>query len=397
MPDRLMPDRLMQDRRLFLQGAGAGLLSSVMGGKIAFAQAPTEKRLVVLFLRGGMDGLHAVVPYADKNYHNLRGTIAVKDSLNINGYFGMHQSLRGLHGLYRQGELAIVPAAATQYRLRSHFDAQNMLENGSGTPFGASDGWLNRAIVGLNGGDRRMGLALGKQVPLILQGASGIQTWSQSGLDPVSDDFLSRLSLVYAGDETFAKALADARETAGASDMMGKSMSVNTRRKDDLIELAEAAGMLMSQPGGPRIAVMESVGWDTHYDQERRIKPKFQEVSDAVLALKKSLGAHWNQTAVLIVSEFGRTAAENGNRGTDHGTGGVAMIAGGAVKGGQILGKWPGLSRYSLFQKRDVRAENDYEGIFKSVLISHLGLTDSFVADTVLPGNKSKPMEGLIG
>ena len=387
----------MQNRRLFLQGAGAGLFSSLLGGQIAFAQAPTEKRLVILNLRGGLDGLHAVVPYADKDYLNLRGSIAVKGSINLNGYFGFHPALRGLHGLYSKGELAIVPAAATQYRQRSHFDGQNMLENGSGRPFGANDGWLNRAIVGLNGGDRRMGLALGKQVPLILQGASNIQTWSQSGLDPVSDDFLSRLSLIYAGDETFAKALADARDTADASDMIGQSMKNDARRQDKLIDLAQAAGLLLSKPDGPRIAVMESTGWDTHYDQERRMKPRLQEVSDSVLALKKSLGIHWNQTAVLIVSEFGRTAAENGNRGTDHGTGGLAMIAGGAVKGGQILGKWPGLSRYSLHEKRDVRAENDYESIFKSVLISHLGLKDSFVEDTVLPGNKSQPMEGLIG
>lgn len=385
------------DRRLFIQGTGAGLLTSLLGGQLALAQAPTDRRFVLLFLRGGLDALHAVVPYKDKNYWDMRRTIGVKNSLDLNGYFGLHPSLKGLHGLYRAGELSIIPAASTSYRKRSHFDAQNMLENGSGEPYGAADGWLNRAIAGLNGGDNRLGLSVGKQVPLILQGKAGVQTWSQSGLDPVGEDFLGRLGLIYATDPVFAKALADARQTENPDMPKAMKMMSRGRRASELVPMAMAAGDLLSRPDGPRIAVMESNGWDTHFDQERRLKPLLEQVSDAVLALKKSLGASWDKSLVLVVSEFGRTVAENGNRGTDHGTGGLAIAAGGAIHGGKILGRWPGLSRYDLYQKRDLLAENSYEAIFKSVLMSHMGLSERFVAETVFPGDKTKPFEGLIG
>lgn len=381
------------DRRFILRGMGAGLIGSLLGGRLSFATVPTDKRFVLMFLRGGLDSLHTLIPYDDKYYRRLRSSLQVEEVLKVDGYFGLHPSLKGLHDLYRNRELILFPASATQYRDRSHFDGQNMLENGSGRPFGISDGWLNRAIAGLNASDERLGLSLGKTLPLILQGSSPVQTWSESRLPEVTENFLDWLSRLYIDDPIFAKALTTARDLEKPD--IGQMLRRRARGGEDLEYSAKAAADLLRRQDGPRIAVMESEGWDTHFDQERRLSNLFKQISNAVLTLKSGLGPVWNQTAVLIVSEFGRTAAENGNRGTDHGTGGLAMMAGGQIRGGQIIGDWPGLKTSRLYQKRDLNPVNDYESIFKSVLISHLGLSDNYVMDQVLPGNNSRPHDGL--
>ena len=154
---------MQMNRRAFLQAGAAGLLGTLAASRLAFASAPTDNRFVFVFLRGGLDGLHALPPYADADYRRLRPGLALQADqvLSLDGYFGMHPSFAPLRPMWEAGSLAFVPAAATGYRERSHFDGQNMLENGSGHPFGARDGWLNRAILGLNAGDRRLGLALG--------------------------------------------------------------------------------------------------------------------------------------------------------------------------------------------------------------------------------------------
>ena len=205
------------DRRQFIQYSGAALAAAVASSRTAFAAAPTENRLVFIILRGGLDGLHTLPPYADKDYQQLRPTLALggpgseNSAIDLDGYFGLHPTLSGLKDLYVAKELLFMPAATTQYRKRSHFDGQNLLENGSGIPYGAKGGWLNRAITGMNGGDRRLGLALGPAVPFILQGNAGVQTWAKSALPEVDEDFLVRLANLYEADSLFSKAYADAR------------------------------------------------------------------------------------------------------------------------------------------------------------------------------------------
>ena len=388
----------MLNRRVFLQLSGAGVIESLIRSGAAFAQTPGEKRFVFIFLRGGLDGLHALAPVADPDYRRLRPTLALEgDQLSyLDGYFGLHSALSGLVPLYQAGELALVPAASTRYRNRSHFDGQNMLENGSGRPFGAHDGWLNRAILGLNGAERRLGLALGPTVPLLLQGAAEIRTFAVSPLPEVDDDYLFRLGQLYKNDPLFARAFSAAQAGMDPTATMEGTGSAPLARRDFAVS-AQVAAELMSQPGGPRIAAMEMQGWDTHFGQAGRLNALLADLAQGIMDLRSGLGAAWRDTVVMVASEFGRTAAENGSRGTDHGTGGLVLLAGGAVSGGRIHGDWPGLSSRMLYEERDVAAVNTSEGLFKAVLTQHLGLSEAFVEDTVFPDSlATPPFDGLI-
>jgi len=386
----------MLERRSFLAGTAAlAALAPLVSARAAFAAAPTDRRFVLVLLRGGLDSLHALPPHGDRDYRRLRPTLALlpDPALDLDGYFGLHPALGDLTPLYRAGELLFVPAAATRYRDRSHFDGQNMLENGSGKPYGAQDGWLNRAILGLNGGDRRLGLALGPSVPLILQGPAHIRSWSDSSV-PAVEDFLARITGAYQQDPLFAAALRDAQ---GGAKPVGKGdMAGEPGREKSYVKAAQVAADLLSRPDGPRVGVLESQGWDTHFAQERRLKELLGELSRGLVELKSGLGEAWRETVVIVVSEFGRTATENGSRGTDHGTGGLALLAGGAVAGGRIVGDWPGLSERALYEGRDVLAANSYERLFKAILIGHLGLDPGFVEDRVFPASRAQsPTDGL--
>lgn len=386
-------------RRDLLKWTLAG--SALAASRLSFANADTDKRLVFILLRGGLDGLHAMPPYADRDYKRLRPNLAVTapgqgaETLDLDGYFGLHGGLASLSPLYREGELLLIPAAATRYRDRSHFDGQNMLENGTNAPFGASDGWMNRAIAGLNGDGTRQALSIGPAIPLIMQGEHRVQTWSSTALPGVDEDFLKRLAHVYDSDPQFAAALASAQDSPQPRITMATRR--NPLKGPDFEVATKAAADLLSRPAGPRMAMLEMQGWDTHFDQERRLRNAFQELAAGITALKAGLAGVWDKTTVIVVSEFGRTAAQNSSRGTDHGTGGIAMLAGGAVRGGRIHGDWPGLSQRSLFEGRDVQAVNDYEAIFKALLISHLGQDQGFVEDVVFPESRTiKPMDGLL-
>lgn len=384
----------MLNRRLFLQSSSAGLLAGTLVPNVAFAKAPTDKRFVLIFLRGGLDGLHALVPYADKQYQALRPRLAISNPLKIGGYFGLNPELKNLHQFYKTGDLTLIPAAATGYRQRSHFDAQNFLENGSGQPYGAADGWLNRALGHMGDGQARLGLSVGHQVPLILQGRQRVQTWSESSLPEVSDNFMNSLSKVYKGDDIFAAALRDAQNTM-EPDLPANMRAKRSLARPDVVRSADAAAQLLAMADGPRVAVIESRGWDSHQNQTPQIARLLRDIDQSVLKLKTGLSQHWDNTVVMIVSEFGRTVAENANRGTDHGTGGLLILAGGGVKGGRVAGDWPGLSGKALYEGRDLKPVNTTEAVFKSVLISHLGISDSHVADQIFPGNPVAPMNGL--
>ena len=389
----------MQGRRSFLKlGAAAGLAAA--GPRLAFAAAPTDRRLVLVILRGGLDGLHAVVPYADPDYRRLRPTLALgapgeeNGARDLDGAFGLHPALASVRRFYARGEMLVVPAATTRYRARSHFDGQNLLENGTGVPFGARDGWLNRALWSLGRGDRRLGLALGPAVPHVLRGRAPVAAWADSPLPRAGEDFLRRLAQAYRDDPLFARALAEARGAARPS--MTEMPAGRDRRGHELETAATAAAELLARKDGPRIAVIESQGWDTHFGQDRRLSRLFSRLSAALDALEAGLGSRWRDAAVMVVSEFGRTAAENGSRGTDHGVGGLALLLGGAVRGGRVAGTWPGLGPADLHEGRDVRPTTAYESLFKAALIDHLGVAPAVVEDEVFPDSgELAPMENL--
>ncbi len=391
------------DRRQFIKsGAAAALTASLLQTRVSFANFVSDNRVVVMILRGGMDGLHALVPYTDTHYRNLRPKLALspedtnRSALDLDGYFAMHSALGPLMPLYRDAELLFVPAASTSYKRRSHFDGQNILENGADKPFAVKDGWLNRVVSGLDRSDRRLGLALGSSVPFILHGDTPVQTWSKTSLPEVDGDFLNFLTHVYQSDPEFLKNLMQAQQAIEPS-MDMSAMKGNLQKNRNFAASASVAADLLSQETGPRLAVMEMQGWDTHFAQERRLRQLFGQLSEGILALKYGLGAHWSKTVIVVVSEFGRTAAENGSGGTDHGSGGLAIVAGGAVSGGKIAGDWPGLAASGLYEGRDVNAVNDYRGIFKSILKNHLRMDSGYIDEVVFPSSGLiRPMTGLI-
>ncbi len=388
----------MLTRRKVLQTAGtAALLGSVAPARVAFGAAPTENRLAIVILRGGLDGLHAVPPYGDRRYRTLRPSIAVPSpgqedgALDLNGTFGLHPALAPLQKLYGQKQLLIVQAATTGYAQRSHFDGQNVLENGTNIPYGAQDGWLNRALLRLNDGDRRLGLSVGHSVPLVMRGDARVQTWAPTNLPQADDDFLTRLAYVYEGDSMLSDALREARQSQDiASGMMDRGAAIRGPLGQYKV-LSEAAGRLLASPDGPRIAVFEASGWDTHFGQIFRLRQQLGELAVGLMTFKENLGPAWDKTAVIVLSEFGRTAAENGSRGTDHGVGGIALLLGGAVAGGRFVGDWPGLSERALYEGRDVQPTTDYRALLKAMLRDRMGLDEAFIEDTVFPASRAVP------
>ncbi|MEZ5832146.1 MAG: DUF1501 domain-containing protein [Dongiaceae bacterium] len=397
----------MASRRTFLLGLGA-VAFAAGGARLALASAPIDQRFVVIILRGAMDGLSAVPPYADRNYRDLRGALAIAapgmsgGALDLDGAFGLHPRLATLKGLYDQKQLLVAHAVATPYRERSHFDGQDLLENGTLVPHGTADGWLNRTLALLQGADRT-GIALGDQVPLILRGKIEVASWAPTKLPGADADFVARVEQMYQASPILLAALHSAVDANRmAADALGgqQPMAGGGYRRGAAKVLADAAGKFLADPKGPRIAVLEINGWDTHSGQgtaNGRLAQALGELDAAVAALRQSLGAAWSRTAVLTATEFGRTAAPNGTGGTDHGTASAAFLMGGAIEGGRVLTDWPGLDRSRLYQGRDLAPTTDLRALAKGVLQDHLGLPPDVLARVVFPQSDNiAPMGELI-
>ncbi len=376
---------------------------------LALAAAPTDRRFVFVILRGGLDGIGAVAPFADPDYRALRGEISLPEpgqdggAIDLDGRFGLHPALAPLEPLWRGKQLAIVHAVATPYRQRSHFDGQDLLENGTTDPRAKSGGWLNRTIALLGRPkerDRRLGLAVGQTVPLTLRGEVPVATWAPPALPDASADFLAKVAALYREDRTLGPAFA---QGVGAHAMSAKAMGGQAMgnapgvRPGAFRIAAEAAGRLLAAAEGPRLAVLELNGFDTHAQQRGRIAGPLTAFADGMVALKEALGPIWSDTVVLAASEFGRTAKVNGTLGTDHGTAGVAFVLGGRLDGGRMLGRWPGLAADKLYEGRDLAPTTDLRAVAKAVLKGQLGLTDDALAKVVFPESRTvKPIDGLI-
>jgi uncharacterized protein (DUF1501 family) len=391
------------DRRALLT---ASLQLTLLGGlgRAVGAAPQSDARFVLVILRGALDGLAAVAPYADPHYRTLRGPLALgapgtdRGVLKLDGTFGLHPSLTSLHALYEARELAVLHAVATPYRERSHFDAQKVLEAGRTSPAGVEGGWLNRALGALRAaGEPRAAVALNESVPLVLRGEVAVDTWAPSKLPGVDDDLLARVRRLYdAADPALAAKLAgalDSRALAGdAGDGTGGG-------RQQIAPLVTAAARFLASPAGPRVAVLDVGGWDTHANQgaaQGNLAQRLGGLDAGIATLKSELGAAWAETTVLIVTEFGRTVAANGTRGTDHGTAGVALLAGGAVNGGRVVGDWPGLAARDLYQNRDLRPTTDLRAVFKGLLAARLGLAESALETVVFPDSAAaRPLEHL--
>jgi len=395
----------MVGRREMMTGLAAAGAGAMLAPNAVLARAPTDRRLVVVILRGGLDGLSVVPPVEDRHYYRLRPRIAVprpgsgrNAALPLDGGFGLHPALAPLLPLYKAGQLLPVTAVGLPARTRSHFDAQDILENGTARPRGRHDGWLNRTLVAMEGGRTDLGLSVGHGLPLAMRGAAPVRTWEPRVLPSAGDGFMDQLATLYAEDPLFAKALRQGRRSAaGGPRGMGRAGRRMSGGRAAARVLATAAGKLLARADGPRIAVIEAGGWDTHTNQVGALNNRLPHLATGIVTLRETLGSAWEKTAVLVVTEFGRTAAENGGRGTDHGTAGTALLVGGAVAGGRIAGRWPGLSERALYEGRDLRPTADIRSLFKGVLRDHLGLSDAKLEDRVFPGSRSaKPLGGLI-
>ncbi|RFB04482.1 DUF1501 domain-containing protein [Parvularcula marina] len=390
------------DRRDLLKLMGAASL--LPGASLALGRAPTDRRLIIIFQRGAQDGLQALVPHSDPLYYRYRPGIAIpkpgtaNGALDLDGRFGLHPALTEFHKLWQAGDLAPIPAIASRYRERSHFDGQNLIENGSGTPFGANDGFLNRALQGFDDADARLGMAFGYTVPLALRGEAGVRSWSPSTFPEADGDFLMRLADSYRDDPVFAQAIEEGiAPMEGMADLSQREKRQAVRAQT-MAPAAQAAADALSTADGPRIALIESNGWDTHNAITGRLDRLFADLDQAMGILRTGMADVWDDTLIITMSEFGRTARENGSAGTDHGTGGVSFVAGGAVEGGKIHGGWPGLGEGALYEDRDVAPVNSLESLLKAALGPHMGLPMTYLDMIVLPDSDAiGPMKGLLG
>lgn len=423
-------------RREFLKVGALATGGALITSRLAFARiAPGARRprFVLVILRGALDGLAAVPPYGDRGYGHLRGEFALrapgeaKGALPLNGFFGLHPSLGFLGESYAARELIVFHAVASPYRERSHFDGQDVLENGTAVPHAAQSGWLNRALAQVPGGRRRdAGVALGQNVPLVMRGPAEVTSWSPSKLSGLDDDTLARITDLYARDPLLSVRLADAlmadrvaAEPGGATSqdaMAPEAMAQSTAAAPGATaatavppqakpggayaEIVHAAGGFLREEDGPQVAVFDTTGWDTHANEgaaEGQLAGRLAALDKGLATLKGELGPVWKDTAVLLVTEFGRTAAINGTRGTDHGTATVAFLAGGAVAGGRVIADWPGLSSRELYQGRDLMPTLDLRCVLKGVLQEHLGVPAPALEAAVFPqSERARALKGLV-
>jgi uncharacterized protein (DUF1501 family) len=399
-------------RRDFLNSIALATAGVAMP-RLLLANASTDARFVFVILRGALDGLAAVPPYGDGNYARMRGELALStpgsagSALKLDGTFALHPSLANLHKRYGEGELTVLHAVASPYRDRSHFDGQDLLENGTLKPHGANDGWLNRALAVLPSAHARnneqYAMAFAQNIPLVLRGETHVGSWAPSRIPDADSETLQRIADMYAGNDYFASRLQAAISADAMAAGSGESSDMMGGKRDPLgaiATIASAAGRMMKGVDGPRVAVIETNGWDTHANQGAEkglLATRLGALDSAIESLRIELGDAWKQTAVLIATEFGRTVAVNGTRGTDHGTGACAFLVGGAVKGGRVIADWPGLANNNLYEGRDLRPTLDLRSVCKGVLAEQLSATETQLETKIFPESKAaKPMTGLL-
>jgi len=397
-------------RRSALAGLGA-LFSWSYAPRISSAAGARDPRLLVLLLRGGLDGLAAVAPLGDPAFSGLRlGNELLQPgaTLQLDNMFGLNRNMPALAEMYRAREALILHAVATPYRQRSHFDAQDLLETGfPNLVQGERTGWLNRALEQTPRGARLpppRGLAISPTVPVIMTGLAPVETWQRQTFRYADDDTIARLLDLYeARDPVLAESLRRGAALDGllqADPEAGMAAPARTPGQPDFTTDAAAAARIMARPDGPRIAAISYGGWDTHNDQgtlEGRLGRGLAALDAALGALRDGLQPVWRDTVVAVVTEFGRTVRVNGSRGTDHGVGTVALLLGGAVRGGRVVADWPGLAERQLFERRDLTPTLDLRAVLKGVLAEHLDLEPRLLGTTIFPGSETvTPLQGLI-
>jgi uncharacterized protein (DUF1501 family) len=385
-------------RRRLLQGLAASATISVWDAplKFAFAAVPGDRRLVVVILRGAVDGLAAVPPHGDKDYAAIRGNLALaKDGPtplhDLDSMFGLHPALANMKALYDTKELIVFQNICSPYRERSHFEGQNVLETGAARPHAVSDGWLNRALTPMGLGDGMHALAVAQTPPLLLTGPARATSWMPAKLPTPDTAFLAQVKALYRNDPALSESLEDAlalQDSAAIASDDPSDKKIGPANAANLIPLFSGAGRLLASASGPRVAVLDISGWDTHINEgagDGQLARRLSALDQGLDALKTALGPAWSKTALVMATEFGRTARPNGNGGTDHGTGGASFLLGGAVAGGHVRAEWTGLSSAALQDGRDQPPRTDLRALFKGVLAEHMGVPASALNGAVFP------------
>ncbi|MEZ8884916.1 DUF1501 domain-containing protein [Vibrio sp. 10N.222.54.F6] len=359
------------NRRQFM-GIAAAVGVSAMLPFPSFAKTGSDNIFIWVSLRGAMDGLNVVVPHADPDYSNLRPNIGLKPEqlVKLDDFFGLHPSLKQCHQWYESNELSFVHACSTAYRERSHFDGQKILENGTSDPFNTV-GWINRLLT--LSSEKYDGIAIDSGLPLIMQGESTVASWYPNRLK-TRDKQTELLEELFQSDQMLSSNF----ESVMKIDQLVGDQGVGKQFKS----LMGKTGDILSADNGPNIAALELGGWDTHANQGNvngRLSNQLKTLDVGLAALKASLGERWQKTVIIAASEFGRTAKENGTKGTDHGTGNVMFVAGGALPslkgaGGKVIANWPGLSQSQLYEGRDLNPTIDMRSVIKGVLNRHLSI-----------------------
>jgi len=363
---------------------------ALLAPRLAFAaSAETDRRFLFIIQRGAADGLATLAPVGDPGFERARGAMAedYASAAKIDGMFALHPSLATVGQLYSAKQALFIHATASPYRDRSHFDAQNVLETGGTLPFEFKDGWMNRLLALLPGGTRAM--AIGPTVPPALRGPIEVPSYGNSALPDANAEMLQRVSQLYAGDPQLHMlwdGAMQARSMAGGENEKGQ----------DPAALGKLAAKLMSGPEGARVAMVETGGWDTHFNQRGRIAGQLKQLDTLIAAFRDGLGANWDRTLVLVATEFGRTVAVNGTQGTDHGTGSMAMLLGGAVRGGRVVADWPGLAQSALYEGRDLKPTTAIDAAIAGALGNHFQIDPARLLAKAFPGSSGKPLEGLV-
>ena len=386
------------NRRFFVRNMCYGGIATCVLPKVSFAQVEQPGRFVFVLLRGGFDGLAAVVPYGDADYRAVRGAFAFNEAelTPLDTTFGLAPGLAPLRTLWDANELAVLHAMAIPHRTRSHFDGQAILETGLDRPAGSSDGWLNRLLQVMSG--RRAGIAIAAGMPLSLTGPYEVESWSPTRLGVVDDAFLERLAVLYRADAALHGRFEAALQQ---QDLVGEEpMARGNARRGGIMPLMQAAARILRQAQGPNIAAMEFSGWDTHANQGTAggaLDRLLGQLGEGLVAFRTDMGAAWQTTTVVVMTEFGRTARPNGTRGTDHGTAGAGFVLGPKLAGSHIVADWPGLGESSLYEGRDLKPTLDTRAVLKAALAGTFDLTSTQL-DRIFPNSGTvRAAAGLMG
>ena len=366
------------DRRLFVKQMCLGGIATFAMPGVTFAQVSHQGRFVFVLLRGGFDGLAAVVPYGDDSYAGLRSGFAFEESelFALNDVFGLAPGLAPFRDFWQANQLVALHAMAIPFRTRSHFDGQAILETGIDRPVGSSDGWMNRLLQVMSG--TRTGIAIAAGMPRSLAGPFDVQTWSPTQLGAVDDAYLQRLAALYRTDKTLHgrfEAALQQQDTVGEEPVArGKA------RRNGVGSIMQAAARILRQDVGPNVAAMEFSGWDTHANQGLSggaLDRLLAQLADGLVAFRADMGPAWSNTTVVVMTEFGRTARPNGTRGTDHGTAAAGFVIGPKIARSAVYADWPGLDDRSLFEGRDLKPTLDVRSVLKATIAGTFDLSAS--------------------